>query len=71
MKEFFKRHPDLLLGLLALVFAAILAGAAAWSIIIVIGNLNKAVRPDDSAEIQAATFDLETARSLDLKGLVD
>jgi hypothetical protein len=67
MDNFFKKHPDLVLIGLAVVFVAILIVYFFWGITTLIVELNKGVNPGKINQ-SAVTFNLEDAAKLNLKG---
>ena len=69
MQDFFKHHPDLVIMSLAIMFVAVLAVSFIWGVQILITNFNKTTfNPhENQANIR---FDLDGAKALNLKGLV-
>ena len=70
MGNFFKKHPDFVLIILAVVFVAMLIAYFFWGITTLIVALNKGVNPGKINQ-PAVTFDLEGAAKLNLKGALE
>ena len=69
MKNILRKHPDVIIAVLAAVFAGAVIYAYAWGI----GSVAEAVYRAVSAPVGGGSnvgFDLQGARALDLRGLV-
>ncbi|MEK7195263.1 MAG: hypothetical protein AAB655_01050 [Patescibacteria group bacterium] len=69
MYNFFKKHPDIVLMVSAILFLTILFVYFFWGIRILLGSLGKTIGITKATE-KITTFDLKGAERLDLKGLV-
>ena len=69
LSKIFKAHPELVLIGLAVLLLAILVTSFAWGVTSLVVVLNKAIGSGDKSGAGSATFDLEGAAALDLKGL--
>jgi len=69
MYNFFKKHPEVVLVGLAILFLGVLAGAFGWGIGNLIVDLNQAINVDAEAG-GAAVFDIKGAAGLDLRGAI-
>jgi len=71
MKRFIKNHPELALTILAAAFLIVLTVVYVWGIRRLVIDLNKSIGAGTAAQATSSQkFDLDGARSLDLKGLV-
>ncbi len=70
MKETLRRHPDIVLAALALTLTGIVIYAYAWGIGNAAGAVYQAVSAPASGSLQSG-FNLQGARQLDLRGLVN
>ncbi len=69
MDKFFKKHPDLILVSLTVIFLGLLVGYYFWGIGILVQHLNRAINTSQGGST-AVGFDMAGAKSLNLKGLV-
>ena len=68
MKKFLHSHPNIVIGTLAAVFIAALAGFYSWAIGDVFDQMSRALAPPPAQS--AIGFDLLGASHLDLRGLM-
>lgn len=69
MKTFLRHHPEVLLIFLAAIFLAVIISYYVWGVGQMVTQVNTAVNTNGTSGGDV-TFDLVTARSLDLRGLV-
>ena len=69
MKKILRKYPETLLGILAIIFLAIIIACFSWGIGDVVKEVNRAMNPNVGAT-ENAGFDLKGAKALDLRGLV-
>ena len=69
MKKIFRKYPDAVLTLLALVFLGTLFFSFSWGIGQVVQEVNRGLNAGEVGS-ENPGFDLAGARSLDLRGLV-
>lgn len=71
MMKFFKKHPDLSLVGLTLIFLLSLAAIYFWGISTLASELNRVIGIKTSSGTSgSASFKIDKAKNLDLKGLV-
>ena len=69
MGSIFKKHPDFILLSLAILLIGVLAASYIWGIQTLITNFKKTTFDQHENKTETG-FDLEGAKALDLKGLV-
>lgn len=69
--DIFKKYPDFVLIGLAVTLMVILAASFIWVVQVLITNFDKAIGFNLSKIPAKSGFDLEGAKALDLKGLIE
>lgn len=70
MKDFFKQYSNMVMASLGILMILIVIGCAAFAIETTLANLNTAIGSGPAQTKIATGFDLNGAKALDLKGLV-
>jgi len=70
IRSFFKKHPDLAITCLAVLFVLVMIGSVIFAIETIITRAGQAIGASPSGSKIATGFDLDGAKALDLKGLV-
>ncbi|MBI4085004.1 MAG: hypothetical protein HY432_00655 [Candidatus Liptonbacteria bacterium] len=70
MSKFFKSKNELILGLTGIVLLGILIWVFIWGISFLAVSVGKSINLGNNEKNPGANFDLEGAKQLDLKGLV-
>jgi len=68
MSGFMKKHSDLMLGFIALIFLAIIVWYVGWGVQAFTADIQKAFSLSSNAS-SSTLFDLQGAAALDLRGL--
>lgn len=70
MKRFLRKHLEIALAVLAVIFVAAIIVAFTWGLNSVVGSVNGAVNANGSGGANTS-FNLDAAKQLDLRGLVN
>ncbi len=70
MKDLFKKRPEFVFAGITILFLTILIGYFAWGMRMIMTNLGTAIGSGTRNGQAGAGFDLEGAKRLDLKGLI-